>query len=86
MKFVLDALNKVAYQDDGQVSVLSTAKLYTEGPARVLVQIRRLGERDLLFGDHFGLAEARSGVSEGVIQPAQQQQQEQAQAPTTIRS
>ena len=52
-KFVLDAVNKVAYLDDGQVAILSTAKLYTEEEARVEMRIRKLQDEDVLFGDHF---------------------------------
>jgi Holliday junction resolvase RusA-like endonuclease len=43
-KFVLDALNGHAYKDDSQVSMLYTAKLYTEGDPCVKVQIRSLPE------------------------------------------
>lgn len=45
-KFVLDAINKVAYVDDGQVALLTTAKLYTEAEARVEVSIRKLSDQD----------------------------------------
>lgn len=46
-KFVLDAINKVAYGDDGQVALLTTAKLYTEDEARVEVSIRKLLDSDV---------------------------------------
>jgi len=45
-KFVIDALNTVAYTDDKQVSVLCAAKLYTEGQERVKVSIKTLSSDD----------------------------------------
>jgi Holliday junction resolvase RusA-like endonuclease len=53
VKFVLDSLNRVAYEDDGQVAVLSAAKLYTAGQSRVEVHMRRLGDADGLFAENF---------------------------------
>jgi len=50
---VLDAINKKAYLDDGQVSILSTAKLYTEAEPRIVVRIRKLGDDDVMFRDNF---------------------------------
>lgn len=52
-KFVLDAINKKAYLDDGQVAVLSTAKLYTEAEPRIEVKIRKLADDDDMFRDYF---------------------------------
>ena len=54
VKFVLDSINKVAYLDDGQVSVLTAAKVYTQDRPRVEVQIRKLGNEDKMFADNFG--------------------------------
>jgi Holliday junction resolvase RusA-like endonuclease len=42
IKFVLDALNRRAYMDDSQISMISSAKVYTEGASRVEVGLRRL--------------------------------------------
>ena len=53
VKFVLDSLNRVAYEDDGQVAVLSAAKLYTGDQARVEVHIRKLADADGLFEEKF---------------------------------
>eukprot|EP01031_Cornospumella_fuschlensis_P034639 gene34639-41945_t len=43
-KFVLDALNSVAYKDDSQVCVLHTTKIYTDTEPGVEVHIKKLGE------------------------------------------
>jgi hypothetical protein len=53
VKFVLDSLNKVAFVDDRQVSLLSSAKLYTDGPPKIVVHIRKLFDSDAMFGEHF---------------------------------
>lgn len=42
VKFVLDALNKVAYSDDSQVCMLKSGKFYTSEEPRVEVIIRTL--------------------------------------------
>lgn len=42
VKFVLDAMNKVAYLDDSQISVLRAAKYFTNENARVEVTLKRL--------------------------------------------
>jgi Holliday junction resolvase RusA-like endonuclease len=42
IKFVLDALNKVAYSDDAQVCMLKSGKYYTSDEPRVEVIIRSL--------------------------------------------
>ncbi len=52
-KFVLDAINKKAYEDDGQVAVLSLAKLYTDTNPRVEVRIRKLRDNDVMFAENF---------------------------------
>ncbi|RYH06786.1 RusA family crossover junction endodeoxyribonuclease [archaeon] len=46
-KFVLDALNSVAYKDDCQVSILHIAKLYTDSEPGVQVHIKKLEEGTL---------------------------------------
>jgi Holliday junction resolvase RusA-like endonuclease len=50
VKFVLDALNGAAYEDDCQISSISCSKLYVanpDDPPRVEVQFRSLRETDL---------------------------------------
>lgn len=42
IKFVLDSLNGVAYDDDAQVAVLNCAKFYTCGEPRTEVRLRHL--------------------------------------------
>lgn len=42
IKFVLDALNKVAYSDDSQVCILKSGKFYTSEEPRIEVVIRSL--------------------------------------------
>ena len=46
MKFVLDALNAKAYEDDSQIAVIKSAKFYTEGEPYTKVIIRSLTEGD----------------------------------------
>lgn len=46
VKFVFDALNGKAYLDDSQISVLTTAKLFTTEECRTEVTIRKLGKLD----------------------------------------
>ena len=46
MKFVLDALNAKAYEDDSQIAVIKSAKFYTEGEAHTKVILRSLTEKD----------------------------------------
>lgn len=46
IKFVLDALNGLAYVDDSQVAILSSAKLYTDGDGYTQVRIRKLSHSD----------------------------------------
>ena len=48
VKFVLDSLNKHAYLDDSQISVLTTAKMYTEEQQqqRIEVRLRQLDNND----------------------------------------
>lgn len=46
MKFVLDALNAKAYEDDSQIAVIRSAKFYTEGEPYTRVVIRSLSEKD----------------------------------------
>jgi Holliday junction resolvase RusA-like endonuclease len=48
VKFVLDALNGRAYEDDGQVALLTAGKMYTEDRSRTEVRIRRLKDEDAL--------------------------------------
>lgn len=43
-KFVLDALNSVAYKDDCQVCVLQACKAYTDQEPGVHVRIKKLGD------------------------------------------
>lgn len=47
-KFILDALNTVAYEDDKQVSVLKSAKLYAEKDS-VVVKVKKLTAEDILL-------------------------------------
>ena len=42
VKFVLDALNGVAYLDDAQISVLSASKRYSEENSYINVQLCKL--------------------------------------------
>lgn len=42
VKFVLDSLNKIAYQDDSQIAVLQCIKLYTEGESRTEIEFKKL--------------------------------------------
>ena len=46
VKFVLDALNAKAYEDDSQIAVIKSAKFYTEGEPYTKVIIRSLTEED----------------------------------------
>ena len=46
VKFVLDALNAKAYEDDSQIAVIKSAKFYTEGEPYTKVIIRSLTEGD----------------------------------------
>lgn len=42
IKFVFDSLNGLAYEDDSQISVVSSAKMYTNGEPRTEVFLRTL--------------------------------------------
>jgi len=55
VKFVLDALNKLAYMDDCQISVISAAKLYANvvEESRVEVMLRKLSSTDDPLGGNF---------------------------------
>lgn len=46
VKFVLDALNAKAYEDDSQIAVIRSAKFYTEGEPYTKVIIRKLTDLD----------------------------------------
>lgn len=46
VKFVLDALNAKAYEDDSQIAVIKSAKFYTEGEPYTKVVLRKLTEKD----------------------------------------
>lgn len=56
VKFVLDALNGVAYEDDSQISSIICAKAYTssiEDLPRIEIQFRRLSETDTISKEFF---------------------------------
>jgi Holliday junction resolvase RusA-like endonuclease len=44
LKFVLDSLNTHAFNDDRQISVLNSAKLYTDNEPKICVSIRKLDD------------------------------------------
>jgi Holliday junction resolvase RusA-like endonuclease len=46
VKFVLDALNAKAYEDDSQIAAIRSAKFYTEGEPYTKVIIRKLTDSD----------------------------------------
>lgn len=46
MKFVLDALNAKAYEDDSQIAVIKSAKFYTLGEPYTKIILRKLSETD----------------------------------------
>jgi len=48
VKFVLDALNGKAYEDDSQVCEIHTAKLYTDTDSRTEVVISKLLDSDVI--------------------------------------
>ena len=50
VKFVLDALNKHAYKDDGQISLLKSGKFYCSNitQARIEVSITSLGDDEMM--------------------------------------
>lgn len=43
VKFVLDALNKKAYKDDGQICSIYTHKFYTNYDPRIVIKIKKIG-------------------------------------------
>ena len=53
---MLDSLNKVAYEDDAQIAMVSGAKLYasTNERERIEVNIRKLTPSDPLVRGNFG--------------------------------
>jgi Holliday junction resolvase RusA-like endonuclease len=46
VKFVLDALNAKAYEDDSQIAVIKSAKFYTLGEPYTKIILRKLSETD----------------------------------------
>lgn len=56
IKFVLDSLNKVAYDDDSQVAMISGAKLYADRTERerIEIRIRKLNNSDAIVNGNFG--------------------------------
>ena len=42
VKFVLDALNKKAYEDDGQICSIYTHKFYTNYDPRIVIKIKEI--------------------------------------------
>lgn len=46
VKFVLDALNAKAYDDDSQIAVIKSAKFYTLGEPYTKIILRKLSDSD----------------------------------------